>query len=329
MPENLSYFTTFKTGSTAKHIIILNNTNQLLDLTKQLSGNPFIVLGSGSNVLFVSDYPGSVIINRLRGIEIINENDHRVIVRVAAGEIWHDIVESFSRSGYYGLENLALIPGTVGAAPVQNIGAYGVEISNFVQSVSAFDLKQEKIIDIHHDNCAFSYRNSRFKSTEWRLRYLITAVTLILPKQFSPVLSYQGLSQPDKPKTAKALLDRIVAIRQNKLPDPDILANAGSFFKNPVVERQQLIALQEKNPTIPYFDIDAERVKIPTAWLIEQVGFKGICRDNGAGVYEKHALILVNHGNASGKEIYALACDIMQSVKAQFDIVIEPEVRII
>lgn len=329
---DLSTYTTFKTAASAAALVEISDTAQLTDLSEQLRRpiQNFIVLGSGSNVLFADNYEGLVIVNRLRGKQILAEDDKHVVIKIAAGEIWHDIVCEMSQKGYYGLENLALIPGTVGAAPVQNIGAYAVEVSDFIESVQVFDMINGEYDDILADDCDFAYRDSLFKREACRQRYLITAVTLRLKKTFSPVLSYQGLmSDNDDKLTANALLQRVISVRQNKLPDPAQLPNAGSFFKNPLVSRQQLKQLQVGYPDIPYFKVNDRQVKIPAAWLIETAGFKGIVRENGAGVYDKHALILVNYGQAHGRNIYDLACDIIKQVNIQFAISLSPEVRVI
>ncbi len=326
---DLTRFTTFRTAVAAKQLLIIDSLSDLQNLPETLDKQHFIVLGEGSNVLFADDYHGIVIVNRLRGIKIIGQDAQQAFIEVAAGENWHQVVVRMSQQGLYGLENLALIPGTVGAAPVQNIGAYGVEVADFIHRVQVFDLVDKKLKTLNCDDCGFAYRNSHFKQSGWRKRYIITAVTLRLGKTFTPILSYQGLCQPDTPATAGELLHRVITIRRRKLPDPDTLPNAGSFFKNPMISRTRLPTLQAQYADIPYFDIDPEQVKIPAAWLIETAGFKGHRRENGAGVYEKHALILVNHGQARGDEIYQLACDIMTEVEKKFAITISPEVRII
>ncbi len=326
---NVRDLTTFHTTAFAQQLIIIDKLSVLNDLPHRLANQDFIVLGSGSNVLFADDYQGIVLVNRLRGIKIIQEDNQHALIEVAAGENWHNLVLTLNQQGLYGLENLALIPGTMGAAPVQNIGAYGVEVANFIDSVTVFDISTNTFKTFAIDDCGFAYRNSHFKQADWRKKYIITSVTLRLSKTFTPVLSYQGLCQPDMPKTANELLNRVIAVRQSKLPNPDTLPNAGSFFKNPVISHHQFKQLQETYTDMPYFDIDTDRVKIPAAWLIEQTGFKGYRRENGAGVYEKHALILVNNGQAHGRDIYRLALDIMEKVKNKFTIDIIPEVRII
>lgn len=329
MSVDLTPLTTFRTAARAQQLFVLTGQAAVLALPDKLAGQQFIVLGSGSNILFAEDFDGVVVQNALSGCQVISENKDHAIVQIAAGEIWHDTVLSLSASGYYGLENLALIPGTVGAAPVQNIGAYGVEASAFVVSVQTFDLQTSQYMDFSAADCGFAYRDSVFKRDDYRKRYIITAVTLRLAKHFSPVLSYQGLLDNGVPSTPSDLLQRVIAVRQSKLPAPDILPNAGSFFKNPIVSTSLLSQLQEQYNEVPYFSIDDTQVKIPTAWLLEQAGFKGKQTASGAGVYEKHALILVNRGNAHGREIYSLACDMMTAVQQQFGVTIEPEVRII
>ncbi len=332
---DLTHLTTFRTSAMARHLVELSDVAQLKTISQQLKDNNslenFIVIGGGSNILFANDYNGTIILNRLKGKHIVSEDEERVSIRCGAGEIWHDIVCEMSEKGFYGLENLALIPGTIGAAPVQNIGAYGVEVANFMTSVEAFDICDNAIKTFTADECEFAYRDSVFKREENRYRYIITSVTLTLSKVFNPVLTYKGLYEGlTKSKlTASDLLQRVIEVRQSKLPNPDDVPNAGSFFKNPIVSKELFNQLQEEYENIPSFMVDERTVKIPAAWLLQTAGFKGLCRDNGAGVYEKHALILVNRGNAHGRDIYQLACDMIEKVQQQFGITIEPEVRII
>lgn len=329
MSTDITHLITFRTASTADAVIYLTEPEQLSSALTALYGKPFVVLGEGSNVLFTSHYAGTVIVNQLTGINLVSETDMTVTITAASGENWHQFVVKMNQSGYHGLENLALIPGTVGAAPVQNIGAYGVEVAEFIESVTVYDLNTQTFSTLMGKDCGFAYRNSYFKHPEWRNRYMITAVTFHLPKAFSPVLSYQGLAEDGKPNDASALLARVIAVRQSKLPDPANLPNAGSFFKNPLVSREQLTAIQVKHPDVPYFDIDEHTVKIPAAWLLQTAGFKGESRPNGAGVYEKHALILVNRGGASGADMADLAHDMIARVQELFHITLTPEVRFI
>lgn len=325
----LASLTTFKTVAYAEKVIFLTRVEQLNTIAKTLNSTPFIVLGSGSNVLFTNDYPGTVVINQLTGSRLIDNSDKSVVIEIAAGENWHQTILSLSKQHYYGLENLALIPGTVGAAPVQNIGAYGVEVADFIKAIQVFDLQKQCHQVLTRDDCDFHYRDSRFKTPEWRQRYIITAVQFELSKQFAPNLAYQTLCSPTIPTSAESLITRVIAIRQQKLPDPNELANAGSFFKNPIISQSQLTPLQQQYPDVPYFRIDTKTVKIPAAWLIEQSGYKGKRLANGAGVYQHHALILVNYGQAHGRDIANLAKKIIQSVKQQFKITLVPEVRLV
>ncbi|MPV86239.1 UDP-N-acetylmuramate dehydrogenase [Ostreibacterium oceani] len=337
--------TTMQTPVQADNIIYLTSHQQLTALVEQLSP-PFVVLGEGSNVVFVGDYSGTVVVNQLPGVTIIDDNESTVTVLAGAGENWHHFVCQMAAAGYHGLENLALIPGTVGAAPVQNIGAYGVEVCEFIDWVDAFDWVEKKWVKLSADACQFGYRDSLFKQTAQPDRYLITAVAFTLKKTFEPVLTYREVNawfaeQP--PQDGNALLSAIVSIRQAKLPDYRCTPNAGSFFKNPVISGAQYRLLQANYPQIPGFlqpithampensgtDNSEPNVKIPAAWLIEQIGFKGMVKETGAGVYEKHALILVNTGQATGKAIYDLAQEIRQSVAKTFTINLLPEVRFI
>ena len=326
---DLSSITTLNTIAYSRIKINLENKYQLNDLSKRIRDKRFVILGSGSNILFSDDYDGVVVVNKLKGIKKVGEENNHILISVAAGEIWHDLVVSLHHQKIYGLENLALIPGTVGASPVQNIGAYGVEVASFVDSVNVYDIFLEKFIEIANLECGFSYRYSFFKNLSWQKKYIITSVKLKLPKIFNPVLSYEGLCEPNLPKTSKELLNRVISLRQKKLPDPKRLPNAGSFFKNPFISRSKLTNLTYNYPEIPYFDIDKECVKISAAWLIQRAGFKGIRNHNGAGVYENHSLILVNYGNAYGQDIFNLASEIIISIEQMFGITLEPEVRII
>lgn len=330
MPADLTSLTTFATPACADKVVYLTHREQLPTLAAEWWEAKTLVLGGGSNVLFIDDYDGTVIVNRLSGLQITADTAK---IRVGGGVVWHDFVVKMSNQGYYGLENLALIPGSVGAAPVQNIGAYGVEAADFIDSVEVFDLTNGKGEVFSNSECEFAYRDSIFKRADNRGRYLITAVNFSLSKNFTPVLSYHGLDAQQPPQNAAQLLERVIAVRQSKLPDPQVLPNAGSFFKNPVITRRHWQELQGNYPDLPGFDIDAQRVKLPAAWLLEQCGFKGLRRPNGAGVYDQHALILVNHRQngqaAHGREIYALACDMMAAVEQQFAVTLVPEVRIV
>lgn len=289
---------------------------------------PFLLLGGGSNVLFVDDYPGTVIHLVNRGLEIDTARSH---VHACAGETWHDLVVHCLQQGLYGLENLALIPGSAGAAPVQNIGAYGVELSRYVDYVDVLDVDSELLTRMSGEQCRFGYRDSIFKN-ELKGKAIIMAVGLQLSSDAVAVAEYPGLKlYLEKHRieaTPDTVFDAVCAIRRTRLPDPEIIGNAGSFFKNPIISTERYENLKSRHDDVPVFPVDATRVKVPAAWLIEKAGWKG--RRNGdAGVHSEQALVLVNHGKASGEEIVSLARAIADSVYRNFDIRLLPEVQII
>jgi UDP-N-acetylmuramate dehydrogenase len=286
-----------------------------------------LVLGGGSNVLLTGDFDGCVICPRLRGIEVMGERGDAILVRVAAGEPWHDTVQRLLAMGLPGLENLALIPGTVGAAPIQNIGAYGLELAQRFDSLEALDVHTLQVRRFSREDCQFAYRHSVFKSQPDL--YIITHVTLALPRVWQPVMHYadvaRGLAERgiDAP-TAQDIFDVVVATRRAKLPDPAVLGNAGSFFKNPVLDAQTALHLLAQHPNMPQHRETDGRVKLAAAWLIDKCGFKGF-RDGTVGVHERQALVLVNHGGATGAQVLALARRIQDAVLARFGVVLEPE----
>jgi UDP-N-acetylmuramate dehydrogenase len=289
------------------------------------------VLGGGSNVLFVSDVPGAVYLNRIKGRNIVKEHDGYAQVEVGAGENWHQLVRWTLDQGLHGLENLSLIPGLAGAAPIQNIGAYGVELSSVLESVTAWDWKKSAWVIFSKEECRFGYRDSFFKSTETD-RYLITSVRLQLSRQFEPQLDYlglrdalasAGLHQPD----AKQVSDTVIRIRQQKLPDPTISGNAGSFFKNPVVSLDEAETLHNRFPDLPTWPAGANQAKLSAAWTIEHCGWKGF-EENGAAVSSQHALVLVNQEQASGRNILDLSIKIAHSVEQEFGVLLETEPKI-
>ncbi|PID50387.1 MAG: UDP-N-acetylenolpyruvoylglucosamine reductase [Proteobacteria bacterium] len=295
---------------------------------------PVLFLGGGSNLLFIDDFPGLVVQVKLRERMILGEDEHYVYVRAGAGENWHAFVRWTVEQGYAGLENLSLIPGTVGAAPVQNIGAYGVELQDTVHAVQAVDWRTAELRHFSREACEFAYRDSYFKSVEPG-RWLIVAVTFRLPKQAEWQLDYAGVREALGDKvltpellTPKTISDAIMAIRQSKLADPAVLGNAGSFFKNPLVSAEKYAHLQLYHPHLPAWPQAAGKVKLSAAWLVEQCGWKGQ-RQGDAGTYDKHALVLVNYGQASGLDLWQFARAIMESVQARFGIALEAEPRII
>lgn len=285
-------------------------------------------LGGGSNLVLAGDIAGLVIYVDLQGIRCVHSSRDQVHIEFAAGENWHRAVEYCLQQGWYGLENLSLIPGNMGAAPIQNIGAYGVELCDVFVSLQAIDMTTGQSLVMDKQACEFGYRDSIFKRQHSN-RYLITQVTLALSLQPQVNLQYPALAQAlatvDKP-TPQMVSDAVCAIRRAKLPDPDQIANAGSFFKNPVVSSDQLEGLLQSNPQMPYFSLDSGRAKVPAAWLIEQCGFKGQ-RSGNVGVHQHQALVLVNFGG-TGAELLALADNIQSEVQQRFAIALEIEPRI-
>jgi UDP-N-acetylmuramate dehydrogenase len=294
------------------------------------SNFPSLVIGGGSNILLSADFPGLVIRIHFKSIEWLNNVG---LVRVAAGENWHEFVKSCMNNGFYGLENLALIPGTVGAAPIQNIGAYGVELEKFVVSVSVYDEKQDKVVELSHRDCEFGYRDSLFKYPDAR-HLIVLGVTLQLATEQIPNISYGALQAEFdgldfSEITNQDVFDAVCRIRNSKLPDPKILGNAGSFFKNPLVSELKVESLKETFPDLPCFDSgEPGLVKISAAWLLDKAGWRGR-RKGGAGVHQQHALVIVNVDDASGEDIALLAQEMASSVLGRFGIALECEVRLV
>lgn len=302
-----------------------------LQETGTFHGLPRLILGGGSNILITRDYPGIIIKVRIPGITVLSENAKEVVVRVGAGVNWDELVRFVTERGWGGIENLAMIPGETGAAPIQNIGAYGVELESVFVSLDALQLGTGEKIVFDREMCQFGYRDSVFKRKH-KGKYLITSVTLRLSKQprlrldygaIKTVLDAEGVRNPDISDVSRA----VRRIRSSKLPDPGVTGNAGSFFKNPVVTPIQFQKLREQYSGLPSYPA-GDLVKIPAAWLIDQCGFRGK-RAGDAGVHEHHALILVNHGNASGGDILVLAEEIRTEVSGRFGITLEPEVNVI
>lgn len=297
-------------------------------------GLSWLPLGEGSNVLFVDDYDGIVVRANLKGIDWLGDSNGMARLRVGAAENWHNLVGWTLDNGMRGLENLALIPGSVGAAPVQNIGAYGVELDRYIAAVEAYDTRERKSVRLLPDECGFGYRDSRFKREAER--WLVAAVEFDLPRQADTITGYAGVAaeiaaQGADPSDPRAVFDAVCALRRRKLPDPAQIGNAGSFFKNPVVPELQCAQLRDQYPDMPFWplgDSDGDRIKLSAAWLIEQAGMKGH-RQGQAGISDRHALVLVNHGSASGRDLWALARQVRDTVEARFGVQLEPEPRII
>ncbi len=330
---NLSKLNTFGISVNAKFFAEVASEKDLQNLFRspEFQENKKMFLGGGSNVLFTKDFDGIVILNKLKGIEILNEDENSVLIRASSGEIWHDLVLCAVDKGYWGIENLSLIPGTVGAAPMQNIGAYGVELKHVLENVEAYNVDTGAKRIFTREECNLGYRDSIFKN-ELKDKYFITAVNLKLSKKEKKNLTYKILTDYlDKNKvqvkSSKDISDAVSEIRRSKLPDPKVIGNAGSFFKNVFVDEIQLQKFKVKYPDMPFFE-EGEVVKVPAGWLIEKSGWKGK-RLGNVGVHDKQALVLVNHGGATGAEILELSHQIIASVKEKFGLELVPEVNIV
>lgn len=326
----LQPYNTFGIAASARFFASIKSLPQLKQVLAdpQVQGLPLLVLGGGSNLLFTHDFDGLVLQMALAGRSIQPLDDNSALVEAQAGERWHDFVLWTLQQGWCGLENLALIPGSVGAAPIQNIGAYGVEIKDRMHSLQALDLHTGEVVTLNVDDCQFGYRDSLFKQ-QGRGRYIILSVTFKLYRQRELKLDYgdvaaelqqQGVNQPTSLDVAHA----VMAIRQRKLPDPAHIGNAGSFFKNPLVSAELLARIRIEHPNAPAYPQANGQSKLAAGWLIDQCGWKGQSRGH-AGVYEKQALVLVNRGGASGAEILALAREIQTSVLQRFCVELEME----
>ena len=295
------------------------------------SHTPYIIIGGGSNLLLTKDYEGIVVRSDVLGIQIADDK-----MTCGSGEVFDEMIEASLMAGLYGLENLSLIPGDVGASAVQNIGAYGVEAKDYIERIEAVEIATGRVMTIPADDCGYGYRQSKFKQ-EWKNRYLITHVTYRLSTDFLPHLDYGNIREALRQAhgaddvsalTAQQLRDAIIGIRQAKLPDPKVMGNAGSFFMNPIVSRERYEQLAAQYPGMPHYEVDKDHVKIPAGWMIDQCGWKGKSLGR-AGVHDKQALVLVNLGGATGDEIVRLCQAIQKDVEAKFGIDIHPEVNII
>jgi len=320
----------FSVAANCRRLFSLEHIRDLSELKKLQLQAP-LMLGAGSNILFTTDYPGDIILNRLQGRQIIDATDKHSYVRIQAGSNWHKTVLWSLKQGLSGIENLALIPGTAGAAPIQNIGAYGVEISDMLELVEVWDRRESEARMLKAADCQLGYRNSLFRRQADR--YWILNITLKLSRIQRLRLGYQGLKQKlddmgvEQPQ-AIDVANAVCSLRREKLPDPELLANAGSFFKNPIIDNQLLGRLLQDHPQLPHWPQENSKSKISAAWLIEASGWKGH-RTGDAGVSPAHALILINYGKASGAEIWQLAENIRSAVKNKFNLLLEAEPRII
>lgn len=331
---SLQKLNTFGVKVIAKHFVELDSTDDIIQYIKsdKLNREQTLVLGGGSNLLFTKDFDGTVIKVNIEGVHVVKEDSNHFWVKVGAGVVWHELVESCIKANFGGIENLSLIPGTVGAAPIQNIGAYGVEIKDTFEALEAIDLENGEKKYFHHQECNLAYRDSLFKH-ELKDKYLITNIILKLTKH--PILNtgygkiQEVLADTDKKElTIKDVSDAIIKIRQSKLPDPEKVGNAGSFFKNPIIPMELYKAIKISFPKMPSYPLPNNSIKIPAAWLIDHCQLKGM-RHKGAAVHTDQPLVLINENNASGLDIVELSIKIQQKVKAKFGIRLEPEVRII
>ena len=330
---SLKPFNTFGIDVKAKSFFDITSIEELCKVLKDQHSKPIFVLGGGSNMLLTQDIEALVLHINLKGIKIINENENTVVVKAMAGENWHNFVLWCLRNNYGGVENLSLIPGNIGTAPIQNIGAYGVELKDIFVSCEAIYIKDQSTKTFSKEDCNFGYRESIFKQ-ELKGQYIITSVNLELSKTGHQLHMDYGVIKNQletlniKKPTIQNISEAVIAIRQSKLPDPSKIGNSGSFFKNPVIPIEQFNQLQVNFPNMPSYKVSEEYIKVPAGWLIEKAGFKGK-RFKNYGVHYKQALVLVNYGDANGKDIFELAKLIQKTVKQIFNISIETEVNII
>ncbi len=335
--ENVSLraFNTFGIAATAAYFTEVNSEDQLKELLLHpvYRQHKHLILGGGSNILFTRNFDGLVIKTTLRGIVAQEEGSGHMLVQAGSGENWHHLVEHCIKNNWGGIENLSLIPGTAGAAPMQNIGAYGVEIKDVIESVVAIDMKDGSSRTFSNADCRFNYRESVFKQ-ELREKYFISSVTLRLTKRMHQLnLQYGALQDQLKQHhiehpTINDVSDAVIAIRKSKLPDPKVVGNAGSFFKNPTIDEKMFSLIKKDYPNIPSYPVDNQNIKIPAGWLIEQCGWKGK-RFGDVGIHPLQALVLVNYGSGKGEEIFELAQKIRSSVEEKFGVILMTEVNII
>jgi len=320
---------TFHVPARAAMLVDVRKPAALAELSgyAMLKAGPLLVLGEGSNILFTRDWPGVVLSIAAHAISILDNDGERVRVRAEAGANWNEFVHWTLGRGFVGLENLVSIPGTVGAAPIQNIGAYGTEVGEFIAAVEAWDRTTSAMVRIDGAACAFGYRDSRFKREPDR--HVVTAVEFLLPREREPRLDYAGVRDElaalggDAP-TPTRIAEAISRLRMRKLPNPVVLGNAGSFFKNPLVSSAVATTLRDAHPGLPAWPADERHAKLSAAWMIEACGLKGV-REGDAAVSDRHALVLVNHGNATGAGLWALAQRVRDAVQARFGVLLEPE----
>ncbi|CAM4129341.1 MULTISPECIES: UDP-N-acetylmuramate dehydrogenase [Flavobacterium] len=328
---SLKKHNTFGIDAKAKQFIAIHTKEELATLLQ--NEKDIFILGGGSNMLLTKDIDKLVVHIDLKGIEVTQSDEDYVLIKANAGENWHEFVMHCIENNYGGIENLSLIPGNVGTTPIQNIGAYGVEIKDTFFSCEAMEIETQEVKTFYKTDCLFGYRESVFKN-ELRNKYIITAVTFKLSKRnhvlntsygaIETELNLQNITQP----TLRDVSNAVIAIRKSKLPDPKELGNSGSFFKNPIIKKSDYEKIVQSHPEMPHYIVSENTVKVPAGWLIEQAGFKGK-RFNDAGIHKNQALVLVNYGNATGSEILSVSKDIQTTILEKFGIQIEAEVNII
>lgn len=327
---SLKHHNTFGIDAQCARYVEYASVQELQSFLAQRPMNiPFLPIGQGSNLLFTKDYNGIILHSGIKGITIIASNEDSVLIEAGSGEVWDDFVGYCVEHGYYGLENLSLIPGEVGASAVQNIGAYGVEAKDLIEAVAAIDVEHNRMVILDKKQCRYAYRSSRFK-TDWKGKYVITHVLYRLSKTFSPNLEYGALRREldkrgNSSISAQELRQLVIDIRRSKLPDPVEFGSAGSFFMNPIVDKEVFELLLSQHSEMPYYAMGDDKYKIPAGWLIEQCGWKGKTEGH-VGVYDKQALVIVNYGGATGQEVVTLSNRIRDDVKSKFGIEIKPEV---
>lgn len=330
--QSLKHYNTFGFDIEAPYFTVINQVDDVPALIEhEWNVMPKIIMGGGSNMLFTKSPDAWIIKNNIKGINVIDENEDSVMLEVAGGEVWHDLVMFAVGQDWGGIENLALIPGTVGAAPMQNIGAYGVEVKDVIEEVKFFDFETETFKSFDNAACEFGYRDSIFKRL-YKNKILITSVTFRLQKKYKVNTSYGAIQDVlDKRGIAapivKDIASAVMYIRQSKLPDPKIIGNAGSFFKNPVITTAHYTTLTAQYPDIPGYVLNEDYIKVPAGWLIETNGWKGR-RIGDVGVHEKQALVLVNYGMGTGQAVWDLSTAILEDIKGKFNIELEREVQV-
>lgn len=329
---SLKAYNTFGIDVAAEHLVSIESTSELVKTLAEINQKELLILGGGSNVLFMNDIKGTVLLNKLEGISVVDENEGHVWVKAGGGVNWHEFVLHCIHQNWAGIENLSLIPGSVGAAPMQNIGAYGVETKDVFHELEAIEISTGKIITFSNSDCQFGYRESVFKRA-LKGQYLISSVIFKLDKKPTFKTSYGAITNElENMKVTElsiqAISNAVINIRRSKLPDPKVTGNAGSFFKNPVVPISLAENIKKEYPEAAAYPVDNNSMKLAAGWLIDKAGWKGKTYGN-YGVHPKQALVLVNYGGATGQNIYDLSTEILTDIKSKFGVELEREVNIV